>query len=85
MNADSYLRSLIDIVGKTEITDKEGKLIEFNDGINKIIHLVLSQNKGGKKIIFIGNGGSAAIASHETIDFWKNGGMRAICFMESKK
>ena len=34
----------------------------------------------GNKIIFIGNGGSAGIASHLAIDFSKNGGLRALAF-----
>ena len=32
------------------------------------------------KIIFIGNGGSASIASHMAIDYQKNGGMEAVCY-----
>ncbi|MFA4905577.1 MAG: SIS domain-containing protein [Candidatus Margulisiibacteriota bacterium] len=32
----------------------------------------------GKKIILVGNGGSAAIAEHMAIDFTKNAGLRAI-------
>ena len=34
----------------------------------------------GSKIIFVGNGGSAGIASHLAIDFSKNGGLRALAF-----
>jgi len=34
----------------------------------------------GKKVIFIGNGGSSAIASHMAADISKNGGVRAIAF-----
>ena len=34
-------------------------------------------------MIFIGNGGSAAIASHQAVDYWKNGGMRAIAFNDA--
>ena len=34
----------------------------------------------GNKIIFIGNGGSAGIASHLAIDFSKNGGLRSLAF-----
>ena len=30
----------------------------------------------GRQVFFIGNGGSAAIASHMTADFMKNGGMK---------
>jgi len=33
--------------------------------------------------MFIGNGASAAISSHMSTDFWKNGGMRAIAFNDS--
>ena len=34
----------------------------------------------GRKILFAGNGGSAAIASHMAIDFWKNAGIKALAF-----
>jgi len=34
-------------------------------------------------VIFIGNGGSAATASHQAIDYWKNGGMRAVAFNDA--
>ncbi|MDO8527414.1 MAG: SIS domain-containing protein [Deltaproteobacteria bacterium] len=37
----------------------------------------------GKKIIFIGNGGSAAMASHCAVDFTKNAGVRCINFNEA--
>lgn len=35
---------------------------------------------GGNKIIFIGNGGSAAIAGHMALDFSNAGKLRAVCF-----
>jgi hypothetical protein len=33
--------------------------------------------------MFIGNGGSAAIASHMTADYSKNGGIRAVAFNDA--
>ena len=39
----------------------------------------LCQSKG-KKLMFIGNGASASMSSHYTLDFWKNGKIRAINF-----
>lgn len=36
--------------------------------------------QAGRKIMIIGNGGSAGVASHLAIDFWKNGGVRAMAF-----
>lgn len=37
----------------------------------------------GKKVILVGNGGSASIASHVTVDLTKNAGIRAVNFNES--
>ena len=37
----------------------------------------------GKKSIIVGNGGSAAIASHVSVDFTKAAGIRAVNFNEA--
>jgi len=36
-----------------------------------------------KKIMIIGNGGSAGISSHLAVDFWKNGGIKSTAFNDS--
>ena len=54
--------------------------------INKLIQVKeiwLAANKNSKKIIFAGNGGSAAMASHCSVDLTKNAGIRAINFNEA--
>ena len=48
--------------------------------ILKIVKLIISQHKKGNKLIFIGNGGSASIASHIATDFLKNAKIPAITF-----
>lgn len=48
-----------------------------------ISELLIKTSKSNKKIIIIGNGGSAAIASHVSVDFVKAGGIRAINFNEA--
>ena len=45
--------------------------------------IVLSQSGSGHKLMFIGNGASAAISSHMSTDFWKTCGIRAIAFNDS--
>lgn len=40
-------------------------------------------HKKGRKLIFVGNGGSAAIASHVAVDLTKTAGIRAINFNEA--
>ena len=48
--------------------------------IDQTIQLMHSVRDASKKIMFIGNGGSAAIASHMAIDYSKNGRLPAIAF-----
>jgi len=52
------------------------KIIEVKD-------LLVQVNKSGKKIIIFGNGGSAAIASHFSVDLTKNANVRCVNFNES--
>jgi len=59
-------------------------LIEFNeDDFKKIANLILNVKKNNKKVILVGNGGSAAIASHVSIDLTKVCKVRAINFNEA--
>ena len=45
--------------------------------------MVWAAHESGKKIILVGNGGSAAMASHVAVDFTKAAGIRAINFNEA--
>ena len=54
--------------------------IEFFHGINNVCSLIRLKADSGRKLMFIGNGASAAISSHMATDCWKNGGIRAVAF-----
>ena len=43
----------------------------------------ITVKKNGRKVIIAGNGGSAAIASHVTVDFTKQSGIRTVNFNEA--
>ena len=45
--------------------------------------MVWAAHKDGKKVIIVGNGGSAAMASHVAVDFTKAAGIRAVNFNEA--
>ena len=53
------------------------------ESLVKIRDLWVKTGSIGKKIIFCGNGGSAAMASHCSVDLTKNAGIRAINFNEA--
>ncbi|MDB9475038.1 SIS domain-containing protein [Dolichospermum circinale] len=78
-----YFRQLAALGENFQVTDHQGKSFTNSEGINLAATLVKNQNERDFKIIFIGNGGSAAVASHQAIDYWRNGSMRAISFNDS--
>lgn len=76
----TYLVELGALLARVEATDGAGAALALDDGLARAIDIVRTQTAAGRKVIFIGNGGSAAIASHQAVDYWKNGGMRAVAF-----
>ena len=57
--------------------------LKNKDKIFNFIKLCKQIKKNKKKIVIVGNGGSAAIASHFSVDMTKVGGIRCINFNES--
>jgi D-sedoheptulose 7-phosphate isomerase len=82
-NAASYYSNLSHLLKKIQVTQKKENNLVFFNGIESVAQLVMIQAEAGKKIIFIGNGASASIASHMSTDYWKNGGMRALAFNDA--
>lgn len=52
-----------------------GSEMNYADGVKALVDGFTEKKKNGFKVFFVGNGGSAAIASHMTADFMKNGGL----------
>ena len=65
----------------------QSKLLNFNDktfeNIGKLVEEIKKNKKNKKKIFIFGNGGSAAIANHFSIDITKNAKYRCINLNES--
>ena len=51
--------------------------------LEQISNLITKVSKSGNKVIIVGNGGSASIASHLTVDFINAAKIKAINFNES--
>ena len=74
---DSYIDELIKYLQSTQIWNSTvEKCEDYNSGIDLLTERFVKHKKMGSLVFFIGNGGSAAIASHMTADFMKNGGMK---------
>jgi D-sedoheptulose 7-phosphate isomerase len=62
---------------------KEGMGSVSHEDLVKASEKIKAISKAGNKLIIAGNGGSAAIASHVSVDFTKAAGIRAINFNEA--
>lgn len=77
-----YIKDIHDLFLGSQVTDLNGQTMDFRLGIREATDLVISSNSKGKKVIFIGNGGSAAVANHKALDFWFTGKIRGISFSD---
>lgn len=82
-SAPSFLSGLIEVLGRVEASDAGGAPLGVEWAFAAAVALLRDQAARHRKLIFIGNGGSASIASHQAVDYWKNGGLRAIAFNDS--
>jgi D-sedoheptulose 7-phosphate isomerase len=64
------------------ITDKTGGALTAADGFERWIEITHDVHAHGQHIYVIGNGASAAMASHMAADACKNGGLRALSLTE---
>ena len=77
---NSYFDTLARHLAATACTDKTGRPLSLSDAYDWATHLAIRTHAQGNKLMFIGNGGSAAIASHMATDFTKNGNLRTVAF-----
>jgi D-sedoheptulose 7-phosphate isomerase len=66
-----------------EVTDIAGQPMPLSEGFDRVRDAAHNAHNAVNKVIYIGNGGSAAIASHLAIDYSKNGGIRSLAFNDS--
>ncbi|MDD5679119.1 MAG: SIS domain-containing protein [Kiritimatiellae bacterium] len=83
MSIMKYYTEMHKLVAGIMATDGQAKNIPFPAAAERMIEMIVGCRSAGKKVIFIGNGGSAAIASHEALDSWKNAGIRAMAFNDA--
>ena len=70
----SYLEDFSDLLEPKE---------ELIEKLIRVRNLLLEVRKNNKKALIFGNGGSAAIASHFSVDLTKNAGVRCLNFNEA--
>ena len=78
-----YKREFHHLLSLVEVTTDTGKKQSLDEGLEHAVFTIRKTKSLGKKVFVIGNGGSAAIASHMQNDLCKAGGVRSLVFNEA--
>ncbi len=79
----SYFNTLSGHLVETVVTSAAGERLGLAEAVNQVIARARRAHAAGNKLIFVGNGGSAAIASHMATDYSKNGNIRSLALNDS--
>jgi D-sedoheptulose 7-phosphate isomerase len=78
-----FFEELIHGLAAVEVTDAAGAPMRFYPGMVGAVELIVDAHARGGKLLFVGNGASAAIASHQAVDYWKTARIRAMAFNDA--
>jgi D-sedoheptulose 7-phosphate isomerase len=79
---NSQASNFCQLVGESHFTDSRGNSLPHETVIGRILDVLQNTIKTGGNVYVIGNGGSAAVASHVVIDFCNVGKLRALTLHE---
>jgi D-sedoheptulose 7-phosphate isomerase len=80
---ENYFQTLASLLDSSVATDAEGRTSALGTAFEGLIETLRATHDRGNRIFFIGNGGSAGIASHMANDFSKNGQLRAMALNDA--
>ena len=83
--APEYFRTLARLIETAEVRDRDDKCHSLQDGIGAVIDRIGTLADERRTLYFIGNGGSASIASHCAIDYSKTLRIRARGFNDASQ
>ena len=82
LKVTSYFKHLYDLSLDMPVTDRHGAETSLDEGASQVVEMILSVGTNSAKVMAIGNGGSAAIASHLQNDLSAALGVRAVDFSQ---
>lgn len=79
---EAYLDTIAALGAATAVTDGDGCPLALEAAVDRMVEAVRGIAGTDGKVMVVGNGGSAAIASHMATDYSKNGGIRTQAFSD---
>lgn len=81
-NIERYFETLARIPKETVATLSGSRTVSIDEGFDAVMAFCRRAQASGDRVLFVGNGGSAAIASHMANDF-TNRGLRGVAFNDA--
>lgn len=78
-----YISDINKALAETELHHNGEAISDYESIMKILVDLFTTVKRNNKQVFFVGNGGSAAIASHMTADFMKNGGINTCSLYDS--
>ncbi|MFA5935755.1 MAG: SIS domain-containing protein [Patescibacteria group bacterium] len=78
-----YTTGILFTLAGAKATNAQNEPLDFFNACGDFATRCKAITEAGAKIMIVGNGGSAAIASHQSFDWWKNGKLRTMAFNDS--
>ncbi len=83
MDVLEYITQLSNLLQTVQVTDTQNNCFSLQEGCRKAIDFFSDVKNQKKKVLLIGNGGSAAIVNHMQNDLCCSNGIRCIVFDEA--
>jgi D-sedoheptulose 7-phosphate isomerase len=71
------------IIRSAQVTDAGGRRVDTEEALARMMDLLRDLRARKGSLYVVGNGGSAAVASHSAVDFLKVGGLRAFTLTDA--
>lgn len=81
--AVAFLKELKEALDRVAVTDGTGAELALDAGLAAAVKILLECRARSGRLLLIGNGGSATIASHHANDFWRLAGIEAMAFNDA--
>lgn len=78
----NYLINFKQFLDSIECTKQKNR-IKINEAVAEVIEMISNIHNAGRKIFWIGNGGSAAIAEHSSLDYFRTGNIKTQAFNDA--
>jgi D-sedoheptulose 7-phosphate isomerase len=80
--SNDWIRALAGLLEGTSVRNREGASLAPPEAFRMVRDILLDIRAAGRRVMVVGNGGSAAIASHMQTDLAHSLGIRALVFTE---